>query len=115
MKVQMRELFYRGFMISDSRRTPIEDEIPKDCYGYRIIERTEMKGDDGEFLTGEWKQVGKQVIFGKVLTVAEVLAGSILYDNMVTNGWDRVVRTRSGNVILFSNDMDVMEQQEVTR
>jgi len=108
LKEVMREIFYNGIFCSDTEKISMDEPIPKHCYGYRTIER-QFIDTKSEKLYGKWKQVGNQIIFGRILTLADVSKGSILYENMVSNNWDKVVKTCSGNVIIYTKDMEIKE------
>jgi hypothetical protein len=110
MKVQMKEIFFPDIFVANSKIVPLDEEVPKSALGYRIVERTEEQSEDGELIHGKWKQVGNQVVFGKILTLKDVEPSSILHDNMVSNGWEKVVRTTRGMVINFTKDMEVVER-----
>ena len=111
MKETMREVFYPGFIVMDSNRIPMSDPIPKNCDTYRTVERS-VTTIDGESLYGEWKQVGKEIVFGKILTINDVDRYSILYQNMIDNGWDKVVKTKRGTTLVFKDNMEVREVTE---
>jgi len=110
MKVQMREVFYAGFMCSDSERIPMNESVPSGCFAHRVVEREELISESGEVLKGVWIQVGKEVVYGKILTLNDVAVDTILHCNMVSNGWDKVVRTDRGTTILYSEDMEVISR-----
>ena len=112
MKVEMKEIFFPDIFVANSKIVPINEEVPKSALGYRIIERTEERTGYGEIIHGEWKQVGNQIIFGKILTLSDVDKSSILHDNMVCNGWEKVIKTTRGMIINFTKDMEVVDRGE---
>lgn len=75
-------------------------EIPKECFAYYFRDREEVE-QDGELLTGDWKNVSGRFYFGEIFDEEMVKAlvpdNKILLSNMRGNGWKELVKTRRGN------------------
>jgi hypothetical protein len=77
-------------------------EIPENSYGYYLFDKEYIE-NDGEVLEGEKKNISPTFYIGTMETYEEIckrnLPGeSILRENMKSNGWFKVVRTKFGNV-----------------
>lgn len=77
----------------------VKVNVPNNCFGYYFYDRAETTLD-GETLYGQPKNKSGRTYIGEVVTIEQVekeLPQSILYSNMRSNKWDKVVRTRMGN------------------
>lgn len=108
MKKHYIEWMYPGIIVSEtgveeipSRRRP--NKVPKGAFAYRFFDRSEVNLD-GEILRGDRKNVsGIVYLGGQVMTLEEVKKmpgdNKILISNMETNGWNRVIKTKNGQVM----------------
>jgi len=109
MLKQYIKFFYPGSFVSESSIQEVADrtlptELPEGSYGYQFFARSEVT-HDGEVLRGQPKDYSGMTYYGEVMTLDEVKALTpsrdyrILVRNMECNGWDRVVRTVSGQFV----------------
>ena len=92
-------------------RDPNKLKIPAGCHAFRFYER-KVVTVDGETLKGPCKNyTGLYYINGDIFTIEQVRSQfpneKILIDNMRGNGWDKVIRTRSGGWRPFEKDDNV--------
>ena len=86
-------------------------DFPKRTFSFHFFDIEEEENVNGETLTGKQKNVSPTYWFGKVLTKDQVATNegkdSMLYSNMDTNNWERVVESCEGRVLPM-NDNDVI-------
>lgn len=101
------EFVYPGIIVSESSSREIESreapvEMPAGAFGYRFFDRVEQDAGE-ETLYGKPKNRSAWHYQGEIWTVdrvkAELPNERILISNMRGNGYDRVVKTRSGQFI----------------
>ncbi len=102
------EFFYQGALDTETEVQEIKDrrlsrsEIPGSCFGYRFFDRQEAV--DGKTIVENPQNYSGMTYFGRAMTLAEVKRempdARLLISNMENPalGWDRVVKTRHGNV-----------------
>lgn len=112
--------FYPGSLLEEAASQPVETRdverltIPEGAFAFQFFDRTdgvlELDGDLIE-VTGKPKNHSPRYYpDGEVLTLADVAPGSYLEQNMRGNGWDRVVRTRRGNVQLLDDGAVILHK-----
>jgi len=117
LKHYMRLFFPGVFMAETSERLIQERDvnnitIPDNCYGYMFYDIAETMLHGVELRSGEINKTGIHY-FGKAMTLAEVKkelpSRRILISNMEMNGWNRVVKTRTGNFQQLEEDDCIVE------
>lgn len=81
---------------------------PKNCFAFSFFDRTETTTNNGEVLRGNPKNHSdKFYVGGKTMTLAEVKSflpdQKILIENMESNNWNKVIKTRFGNFLPFQS------------
>lgn len=110
------KLFYPGSFVSESFVKEVEKreyrpEIPSGVYAWQYFER-ESTYLNGELLLGEPKNFSGTFYIGQELTAKEVIAeygeSSVAAQNIINNGYERVVKTRRNQLFpLGAKDMVV--------
>jgi len=102
------EIYYPGGFFSETSTIEIKNrevdfEIPENCFGYRLFDRTEVK-QDGELLIGDRKNISGMVYLGEKYSLSRLKKEfgnkkdyRILISNVEDNGYKGAVKTRRGN------------------
>jgi len=116
-------LFFPGVFFAETSECIIKTRdvnnitIPDNCYGYMFYDREETMLHGVELQSGEINKTGIHY-FGRAMTLAEVKkelpSERILIFKMENNGWDRVVKTRTGNFQPFEEDDCIVEEVKMS-
>ncbi len=94
------EFFYKTTEEEVDQRNSKLVTIPKEAIGYRFFDRSEWSFK-GQNFVGLKKNFSRMTYFGKAYTLEEVEAYfpkcENLINNMKSQGYSRVVKTRAGN------------------
>ena len=119
---------YPGTFFSESSTKAVDSDdvgdlypLPSRAFGFRFEKRWEGEDPTGRPMTGDFEKVGPfHYIDGEIFTIDELPEDSsydILRSNMRGNGYERVIKCRTGNFQPFDEgDVQVpSEAPEVTR
>lgn len=108
------KFFLPGSFMSDTSVKPTETRDPDKiewldrAYCARFFSRTEIE-IDGETLVGERRDVSNRFFLGGTVKMIHDVRtespGSILLQNMESNGWDRVIECAQGTTNMWDDDV----------
>lgn len=108
------EWFYYGAFVPESSALEVKARVaPKKilakAFAYRFYDQTVAKTEAGEELRGDPKNFSIMTYFGTEYTAAEYMrlpeCNEVSRDNIKTNGYKRLVKTKHGRVLpLYPKD-----------
>lgn len=119
------KFFYPGAFVAETEVEEVKSrdaqkiKVPEGSYGFRFFDRQEITAEnenhEPETLRGKPKNYSGMFYFGRIMTLDDVKRempdATILISNMETNNWDKVVKTRMGNIQPFEEKDTIIEAQ----
>lgn len=112
------EFYYPGFLFCETESKKVKErdftkiKLPKGCYGFRFYDIASEKKKEIA-LTSHRLNISGMFFTGEIWSLQDVKEklpdSKILISNMECNGWDKVVKTRMGNMLPFEKDDVLLE------